>query len=49
MTANAYAEDKERCLSGGMDDFIAKPFDPDALFATLLKWLNAAPRREAQE
>jgi PAS domain S-box-containing protein len=39
MTANAFAEDKARCLEAGMDDFIPKPFDPEALFAVLLKWL----------
>ncbi|SDI55585.1 response regulator [Propionivibrio dicarboxylicus] len=40
MTANAFAEDKVRCLEAGMNDFIVKPFGPQILFSTLVKWLE---------
>jgi hemerythrin-like metal-binding protein len=41
MTANAFPEDRARCFDAGMNDFIPKPFDPQVLFATILKWLPA--------
>jgi CheY-like chemotaxis protein len=40
MTANAFAEDKEQCLKAGMNEFLIKPFNPDQLFAILLRALS---------
>ena len=40
MTANAFEEDRQHCLAAGMNDYLVKPFDPDLLFACLLRWLG---------
>ena len=40
VTANAFPEDKERCLASGMDDSISKPFQPDELLDKIRQHLN---------
>lgn len=44
MTANVMESDREKCTEAGMNDHLAKPIDPDALFAALLRWIK--PRAE---
>ena len=43
MTAHALVEERQRCLDAGMNDHVSKPIDPDALFATLARWVKTRP------
>jgi signal transduction histidine kinase/DNA-binding response OmpR family regulator len=39
MTAHAMEGDREKCLASGMNDYIAKPMEPEILLATIERWL----------
>ena len=38
LTANAFPEDRERCLASGMDDYISKPIQEKRLVKALLRY-----------
>lgn len=40
ISANAYDDDIKQCLEAGMNDHIAKPFNPDDLMKLLHKYIN---------
>ena len=40
MTANAFSEDRMRCMEAGMNDFVSKPVDPKVLYQVLLRQLQ---------
>lgn len=49
MTANAMDSDREMCLAAGMVDHVAKPIDPDRMFATIKKWIRRNPDGHGEE
>ncbi len=42
MTAHAMVEERNKCLSVGMNDHISKPIEVDKFFLTLARWLQPA-------
>ncbi len=42
LTADAFEEDRQLCLSAGMDDFLTKPIAFDVLYSVLAKWLKSS-------
>ncbi|MBF0620992.1 MAG: response regulator [Magnetococcales bacterium] len=49
MTANAMAGDRERCLEAGMQDHIAKPINPENMFATLAQWIRPINKKPVEK
>ena len=45
MTARAMAEERELCLTSGMNDHVVKPIDPHVLFTTIYRWMPTERKR----
>jgi HPt (histidine-containing phosphotransfer) domain-containing protein len=53
MTADAMASDQQQCLDVGMNDYVAKPINPQQFFSVLSRWIahggddiKAVPKEE---
>jgi len=49
MTASVVEGEERRCLTAGMDDYLAKPVNIDELGSKLRQWLGGAKENEADE
>ncbi|MGE3064844.1 MAG: ATP-binding protein [Hyphomicrobiaceae bacterium] len=47
LTANAFDEDRRRCLEAGMDDYLAKPFARDELRHLITRWCGPDESKRA--
>ncbi|MCD6365667.1 MAG: response regulator [Planctomycetes bacterium] len=45
MTANAMESAREKCLAGGMDDYVSKPVSSDVLMQTILRVMEKYGKR----
>ena len=46
LTANAMAEDRQRCLDSGCDDYTTKPIKKETLLSVCARWMEAGKNRE---
>ena len=49
MTANAMQGDREKCISAGMDDYLAKPVRPEDIRNVIERWAEAAAKVDQQK
>jgi CheY-like chemotaxis protein/HPt (histidine-containing phosphotransfer) domain-containing protein len=49
MTANAMQGDREKCISAGMDDYLAKPVRPEDIRLIIERWAASAAKLDLQE
>ena len=44
MTAHAMADERNKCIEAGMNDYVVKPINPDLFYRALVKWIIPGER-----
>jgi len=49
LTAHAFSEIRQQVIEAGMNDLLAKPYQPEQLYAMIGKWCGSNPNRNRQD
>jgi HPt (histidine-containing phosphotransfer) domain-containing protein len=49
MTANAFIDDRQKCMDAGMSDFVAKPININGLIDRLVHWVSIGAELPVEE
>ncbi|MBF0337432.1 MAG: response regulator, partial [Nitrospirae bacterium] len=49
MTAHAISGTRDACITAGMNDYVSKPVEPEAVYRAMLRWLKPTMRQLSRQ